>query len=359
MHIGRKKIMCNKLEEIIKVEIANSKQGAIAIDRYMELCLLHEEYGYYMSNNPFGRGGDFITAPEISQIFGDIIGGFLVQNWVRMGRPTPFALVELGAGNGTLMADILRIGKKSLPDFFNSAQIHLVEVSPILKKKQQDILKDTSPTWHKTIDTVPTDMPIILVANEFFDALPIKQYVYRNKNLYERLVSWNKDKGKFFIKESDICNQNIELPQNIKEEDIYEISPVALSIMHGLCRRLKKQHGFAVIIDYGYISHGFGDSLQAVYKHKKTDIFANIGKQDLTAHVDFQALKKVAIQEEVGITGPITQVEFLKFLEIEQYTEQLAKRATDRQKADLISAYHRLTSAFEMGYLFKVLGVSY
>ncbi len=344
--------------EAIKQAIKLSEEG-VSVAEYMQVCLSDPKHGYYMNNDPFGQAGDFVTAPEVSQIFGDIICIFLIQSWIDMGKPKPFALVELGPGRGTLTADIMHLANNVMPEFCRNLSIHLVETSPFLKEKQQQALANIENVeWHNTIDNLPTDIPLLIIGNEFFDALPIRQFIFKQEKWYERLVCWNEKTSKLdwtiYSKSS-----KLNIPFKAKDGDIYEISDITQDIMQNICSRLKEQKGLALFIDYGYVSDGLGDTLQALYKHKYADILDNCGEQDLTAHVDFSALEQIASNLGLSTTDIVTQASFLQSLGIEQYTEKLQAKATAKQAEDLTTAYHRLTATSEMGSLFKVLAVSY
>ncbi len=320
------------LEKIILDMIET--EGPMPLDRYMSLCLAHPQFGYYMSRDPLGVLGDFTTAPEIAQVFGELIGVWCVNTWMAMGSPAPFSLVELGPGRGTLMADLLRAAKAA-PDFMKVAQVHLVETSPILQKLQREKLGPDI-TWHATIDTLP-NMPSLFVANEFFDALPVRQFEIRMGKCFERYVGSNCGKFKMGL---------VPAPQRDGADGVYEVSPVAALIASELQNRLDACGGAALIIDYGSAKSTGGDTLQAVKHHSYCSIFDAPGEVDITAHVDFASLSPARV---------ISQSVFLAAMGIEMRTEKLAARLEGQPKSDFISASDRLISADQMGELFKVM----
>jgi len=281
--------------------------GQMPIDRYIELCNTH----YYSSRDPLGKDGDFTTAPEICQIFGEMIAVWAITKWQEIGAPNEFALVELGAGRGTLMADLLRAAKV-LPGF--NPQIHIVEISPILREKQREKLFDINVQWHAT--TPILDIPTIVIANEFFDALPIKQFIG--------------------TEERKISAVNGELIFTHPARDIREISPVSEEIMH----EISSNYAGGIIIDYGYIT-GTGDTFQALKAHRHVGTLEHCGDADLTSHVNFSRLAEISTKP-CKIT---TQGEFLL-----HYGGAIRAKKLG-QEAD----FARLASPEQMGELFKVL----
>lgn len=343
--------MSTELEEIIKVLIA--AKGCISVAEYMELALSHPEYGYYMRRDPLGAEGDFTTAPEISQVFGEIIGAWLAHRWQLMGAPQDIALVELGAGRGTLMADILRATKnakakngnaKNGKSFHEAISVHLVEISPALRQKQWKALVGKHPRleWHDSIDTLP-EKPLLLVANEFFDALPIRQFVGDK----ERMIGIGKNGDLQFVPEKS--------PEDIKADDIRETCPPAVEIMARIARRIKEQGGAAIIIDYGYTGGSRGDTLQAMKNHSYHSVLADAGAADITAHVDFDALAEAARGVGVKVEEIMPQGAFLMRMGAGERTTMLCQTANHEQQKSLISGLKRLADPEQMGSLFKVL----
>lgn len=347
--------MTTPLEEEIRALIA--AEGPIPVSRYMALALGHPRHGYYMTRDPLGAAGDFTTAPEISQMFGELIGLWAVALWQQMGAPAPFHLVELGPGRGTLMADALRAARL-LPAFGDAARLHLVETSPVLRAAQARTLAGCglSPHWHACIADVP-EGPAIVLANEFFDALPIDQYVRTATGWHERRVGIGVDGALAFglhPAPSPVARRLIGahgLPGDVFER--LEAGPALV-----VSRRLAAQGGGALIIDYGHAG-GFGDTLQALEQHAFADPLAHPGDADLTAHVDFRALAAHARGAGLRAFGPLGQGEFLHRLGLAQRAERLKRDATPAVRESIDAAVRRLTDdkATGMGRLFKVLAL--
>jgi len=332
-----------------------SLQGPITVAEFMTLALGHPEHGYYRRADPLGHAGDFITAPEISQMFGELIGLWCAEVWRLMGSPDRFNLVELGPGRGTLMADALR-ATKVLPGFEDAAAIHLVETSPVLRTRQEASLPERAIVWHENFGAVPPG-PMILIANEFFDALPIHQFVQTSDGWRERLITRDGDRFVFTLSRNrspaEVLIPDI-LRMTTDDGAVVEVSPASVSTMTAIAERLEQQGGAALIVDYGHTGHGAGETLQAVRGHRFHDILADPGAADLTAHVDFAALAAAA-HPHAALHGPMAQGAFLKSLGIELRARQLRQRATEGQRTDIDSALHRLIDPAEMGTLFKVL----
>lgn len=325
--------------------------GPISLADYMNECLLHPKYGYYTTRDPFGTSGDFITAPEISQMFGELIGLSLAQSWIDQGKPSPFALTEIGPGRGALMADILRATAK-VPDFHASLHLHLVEASPALQSAQREKLSSFNPKWHRNIATLP-DMPLFLVANEFFDALPIRQFIRHKEQWSEKHIGVA-DGALAFGQTKPAPNPGLNHRlKDTNEGDIVEICPSAISIANTIAARIAAKGGAAIIIDYGDWQSN-GDTFQAVSKHAFSDPLENPGEDDLTAHVDFSALTQNIACEHTQMTF---QGDFLQRLGIAQRSEILAKTLTGDSRTNHLEAYHRLTHTDKMGTLFKVIGL--
>ena len=346
------------LEQLIRDRIRD--HGPMPVSDYMELALAHPELGYYRKADPLGRDGDFITAPEVSQVFGEIIGLWCVVTWRQAGKPSPFHLVELGPGRGTLMADALRAAR-NVPDFLDATKIHLVETSPVLGATQRAALKDHGVTWHSKLDTVP-EGPCIIIANEFFDALPINQYVRTNDGWRGRSVGIDQTSGRlnFVLDPAPISPFGL-IPPSLMDApagSLFEHCPAAIEVAGAIGRRLANDGTAALIIDYGHEGPGAGETLQAVRNHDRHDVLSEPGNADLTAHVDFNAVSTAA--KAVGSTGfgPIPQGAFLTTLGIEARTRRLAKK-TDKTQSDLLlSGCRRLIDANGMGALFKVLALT-
>ena len=323
--------------------------GPISLADYMAECLMDPTEGYYTNRDPFGTDGDFTTAPEISQMFGELLGLSLAQTWLDQGKPAPFALVELGPGRGTLMTDVLR-ATRPVPGFHDALELHLIEGSPTLRARQRERLPDAR--WHDTLDTVP-DLPVFAIANEFFDALPIRQFVRAGDHWQERRVGIVG--GQLGIGLAGPAPQPFlqERLQDTSDSDIVEISPMATAVAATLGQRIEDSGGAALIVDYGDW-RSLGDTFQALTGHAPSDPFAAPGGADLTAHVDFEAIAMAAPCARSKLT---TQGVFLERLGITQRAQTLAQRLSGPQLDAHIAAHRRLTHPEEMGTLFKVLGL--
>lgn len=317
------------------------EKGPISVADYMAYCLGAPEHGYYRKKDPLGKEGDFITAPEISQVFGEVIGAWLIDQWIRLGKPNPFILLEAGPGRGTLMADILRIAK-AVPEFLDSMQLYLLEQNQALRAKQAEKLSVYNPKWIEDI-SIP-DLPLFFIANEFFDAMPLTQYVKTGNEWVERRIGLNKEDEFIFIPASG---------------DILERNLTSETAIHQLAEHIKKHAGVALIIDYGYTRPQLGDTLQAVQSHQKVSIFHQPGLSDLTFHVDFGALEEAAGKQGVNLCPILSQGEFLKNFGIETRTQKLMEKATPQQAELLKSGTQRLIDPKQMGELFKVLIFGY
>jgi len=333
--------------------------GPLDIARYVALCLGHPLHGYYVARDPLGSGGDFITAPEISQMFGELIGLWAAAIWHAMGTPAPLRLIELGPGRGTLMADALR-ATTVVPAFRAALAVHLVETSPRLIARQRETLPglDIPLAWHRDLGEVSPG-PAIVIANEFFDALPVHQAIKGRNGWHLRMVGLTNDRLAFRVSPDPIPDFETALPQPLHDAPlgaIYEWRDDHIALE--LARRLVRDGGAALIIDYGHTASAAGDTLQAVRGHRYVNPLAEPGLADLTAHVDFAALARVAERAGARVQGPVAQGTFLRRLGIEQRAQRLKAGAAPRQAADIGSAVKRLVGADAMGTLFKVLGVA-
>ncbi len=312
---------------------------------------------YYASQHVFGRGGDFTTAPEISQLFGEMIALWLTDLWLRMGRPEHVQLIELGPGRGTLAADIMRT-VKTWPDFSNALTLHLVETSPRLREEQSRALNAYRPAWYDSIDDVPLGLSFI-VANEFLDALPIHQFEKTASGWMERYVDFNAPEQRFVFTLKDIP-AGVSIPHdfdNAQPGSIFEISPASLDVMQKIGNRLRACGGAALLIDYGHDQPGLGDTLQALEKHAYADALQNPGGRDITAHVDFMTCA-AASGEGIAIHGPVTQGAFLNHMGIGARAEMLCASADSTAGAELKSGFARLVDPAQMGRIFKVMGLT-
>lgn len=330
------------------------QDGPISVASYMTDCLLHPTLGYYTTRDPLGSDGDFTTAPEISQMFGELIGLSLAQGWLDQGSPSPFTLAELGPGRGTLMADLLR-ATRLVPGFLSAAQIYLVEASPSLRNIQQRALADYPVSWCTQSEDLP-DQPLFLIANEFFDALPVRQFVRATSGWQERRIGTRGDALVFGLTDPTPQPALDHRLTDTKEGDLVETCAQAAAITAGVARRIAMHGGAALIVDYGDW-RSLGDTLQAVRNHEYTDLLQTPGHADLTAHVDFESLAMAAKTAGCAYTRLATQGVFLERLGITTRSQALAKRLSGEALDQLVQAHRRLTHPDEMGNLFKTLGL--
>jgi NADH dehydrogenase [ubiquinone] 1 alpha subcomplex assembly factor 7 len=335
-----------------------AQEGPISLERYMTLALTHPTHGYYMKRDPFGAEGDFTTAPEISQMFGELIGLWGAEVWAAMGSPNPVRMIELGPGRGTLMSDALRASRVA-PDFRAALDVWLVEASPTLAAIQHDTLLTAGApvAWAGQVDEAP-DGPTILIANEFLDALPIRQYVRGPRGWCERLIGLD-NAGNLSFGLAPEPERYIKA--SARDGDVLEVGAVGHQLMFALGARLARQGGAALFIDYGHTATGYGDTLQAVRGHRKVNPLTDPGEADITAHVDFAAMARSARAAGAAVYGPIDQGDFLKALGLAQRAQALSSRAGAAQAADIEAAQIRLIGkgAGEMGALFKVMAVAH
>ncbi|MEQ8369409.1 MAG: SAM-dependent methyltransferase [Alphaproteobacteria bacterium] len=349
-----------------------ARDGPMTLADYMAVCLGHSEYGYYRRNEPFGAAGDFITAPDISQMFGELIGLWCLEMWNRMGRPDPVLLVELGPGRATLLVDALRATRRAR-HWHAALRLHLVESSQSLRARQADALADGTPVWHSDVSTLP-DGPMILLANEFFDALPVRQLVRRDdggSGWSEMLVALD-GAGRLVCapaaRESLLAGTLTERQRALPVGSIVEVPVAGSALVAHIAQRLTDPAGggVALLVDYGYgederdgesSGAALGATLSAIRRHRHEPILARPGEADLSAHVDFSALARAAAAAGAQTWGPQSQGRFLNQLGIEERARQLAQ-AAPAQVAATIGAAARLTAAGQMGDLFKVLAIA-
>lgn len=328
-------------------------QGPITVAQYMQIALGDPFHGYYIARDPFGR--DFVTAPEVSQIFGELLGLFFVQAWEDRGRPDSFYLIELGPGRGTLMADMLRAAGKVRPGFVRAAKIVLIETSPMLRSIQKKTLEPYAPAWALRLAEIADDKPVYLVANEFFDALPIRQFVLSEGGWRERMITTEGD-GLVFALTPD--------PQPVGFDArggaigaVRETNPTAEAMTAEIGAKIAETNGVGLVIDYGYSASGFGDTFQAVEGNAYADPLESPGEADLTAHVDFAVLKDAAFAGGAYAAGPIPQGELLRRLGIGVRADRL-KAAMPEKSSEIDAAVERLAGEKEMGSLFKAMAFS-
>lgn len=335
--------------------------GPLTVAEFMEDALAHPTLGYYATRDPLGVRGDFITAPEISQMFGELLGLWSALVWQAMGSPDPVRLVELGPGRGTLMADALAAARV-VPGFVAATRVHFVEFSPALRARQKDTMAERAPKvaveWHDWIGEVP-EGPLVVLANEFFDALPIRQFRRGPDGWRERLVETTADGRLAFVYSEPrppvVPPSWDDALGDVPEDNVIEVSPAACAVASLVAERIARAGGAAVIVDYGPEQSAPGDTLQAVRAHGYDDPLGAPGEADLTAHVDFAALAHAGVRAGVRALGPVPQGAFLRRLGIDARAGVLMQNVQPDVARDVKLALHRLTSPEAMGMLFKVL----
>ncbi len=344
-----------------------AEHGPLPIDQYMQAALTHRTKGYYQTRMPFGAQGDFVTAPEISQMFGELLGLWVITVWQRLGMPERFHLVELGPGRGVLMADALRVIKRQAHRLFSGLHLHMVEVSSLLIESQKTIVGDAGCAvhWYPSLTAITLDGPLCILANEFLDALPARQLVYHNNQWYERCVDLDTQTGKLmFVLGKRAVLTDSDFIANISAADLeegvlLEVPEAVTAVVKEVATLLAMHRGAALFIDYGHGVSGTGETLQAVRSHTYTDVLESPGEADLTVHVDFAHVIRTALASKVEGYGPVFQGAFLKALGIDVRADQLMKASQrDAQRETIIRAYHRLVSAEAMGRLFKVVALA-
>ena len=336
------------LGDLLAARIART--GPLSIADYMTDCLMHPAHGYYATRDPFGVKGDFVTAPEISQMFGELVGLSLAQAWIDQGSPDHITLAELGPGRGTLMVDALR-ATAAVPGFHDAVSVHLVEVSPVLRKIQADIIPGA--VWHDSVKTLP-DAPLFLVANEFFDALPIRQFTRAGDGWREKVVGLSDNALSFGLSVAAPLGVLEHRLADTKDGDLVEHCPALGAIVQSIGLRIAQHGGAALVIDYGDWQ-SLGDTLQALKAQEHVDPLSHPGEADLTAHVDFAAIADNAAPAKY--TRLSTQGVFLERLGVTQRAQSLANGLSGAALQSHIAAHRRLTHPGEMGDLFKVIGI--
>jgi NADH dehydrogenase [ubiquinone] 1 alpha subcomplex assembly factor 7 len=333
--------------------------GPLTIAAFMAMALHDRRSGYYAGRQPLGAAGDFVTAPEISQIFGELIGLWCGDLWQRMGRPDPVVVCELGPGRGVLMADFLR-ASAGVAGFRDALRLHLVEASPVLRAEQARRLGDAAPVWCDAIERLP-EGPLLLVANEFLDVLPIRQFVRGRADWAERVVGVDTEDRLCFALTPESPALSLLVPVERRESPpgtLVELCPAAAALAAAVADRLRRHPGAALFVDYGHDGGRTGSTLAAIDRHRAAPLLAAAGSADLSAHVDFGAFAAAVRAGGAEVRGPVPQGDFLAALGAEQRLVALLRRAAPAQRGALESGLRRLIDPAEMGTLFKVLAVT-
>ena len=343
--------------KINNIKLLKNKKN-FRLDKFIELAL-YANNGYYLSKKPIGRKFDFITSPEISQMFGEIIGVYLLYNWKEKIN-SKFNLIELGPGNGTLFKDIERTAK-ILPNFFENANVNLIEINKELRKIQEKNLNyfgKSKIRWSKTLN-FRSKLPSIIYSNEFFDCFPVRQFLNNNNQWFERYVKFNEKESKYYsINKRVISKKILDYLNKYKKQKIYEVSYSRNKYFEQICKYLKKNRGICILIDYGYNEKIKNFTLQAIYNHKKTSIFDNLGQQDISSHVNFKELIEIAKQNKLKINEFISQRDFLIKYGILERKKKLLNKNSNLKKNLINDEVDRLINSNRMGKLFKCLVVS-
>ena len=334
-------------------------EGPLPLAEFMAMALHDRQAGYYARRQPIGRAGDYVTAPEISQVFGELIGLWCAELWTRMGEPEPLVLAELGPGRGVLAEDLLRAAA-AVPRFRRALRLHLVERSPLLCAVQQERLGPAGARWVCGIDELPAG-PLILFANELLDALPVRQFVRCRGGWSERLVGLDREGRRVFVEGPESPAAGLFVPWPLRDEaaagTVVEICPQALALAASLGARFAREPGAALFIDYGYGEERPGPTLRAFKQHRAVSALAEPGEADLSAAVDFTVFGEAARQAGAAVSGPVMQGEFLRALGIELRREALAKRAGPAERAELEAGIARLLDPADMGARFKAIAI--
>ena len=331
------------------------EKNLLSLDRYIEESLYNKKFGYYMKKDPFGKRGDFITAPNISILFSEMIAIWIISFWENLKRPKKFNLIELGAGNGEMMNVLINTFNK-FPKFKDACNINILEKSKLLKKIQKKNIKNQNTRWLKNLNEL-NNSPSIFIANEFFDALPIKQFIKKNNKWHERYVKFTINKKPVYV-DLPFDMQKFEKKINFKisyKQKFIEYSPLAVNYLKNIIKKIKSNNGGVLIIDYGYTDNEIKNTLQAVSKHKYSDVLDDFGKSDITYNLSFSLINKIIKKLNLFNALITNQEKFLTKLGILQRAEILTKNMSFNKKADIYFRIKRLIDKNQMGNLFKVM----
>jgi|TARA_Y100000782_G_scaffold23254_1_gene25591 cyclopropane-fatty-acyl-phospholipid synthase len=338
------------------MKISNNKH--ISFDKFVDIALYHKKTGYYMKKNPFGKDGDFITAPNISILFSEMLAIWCIAFWEHLGYPKKINIIELGAGNGEMMYQMIKVFER-FNKFRESSNYFILEKSQFLKKIQKKKLNSHKITWLNSINKLKNG-PNIFLANEFFDALPIKQFIKKKNKWYEKSIKKNNiNKFEFVNVITNIKNLEKKIEINLsKNQKIIEFSPLTYDYLNIISKKINTFQGGLLIVDYGYLKKKMRDSLQSIYKHKFNNILDNFSKSDITYNLNFFLLKKIVKKLNLKVAGLTSQRNFLTRLGILDRAEILAKNLQFSKKADIYYRIKRLIDRNFMGELFKVMFVT-
>jgi len=332
------------------------EKKSIPLDQFINISLYDKKFGYYMKKNPFGREGDFITSPLITNLFSEMLGVWCVAFWEHIGKPNRILLVELGPGDGSLCKDLLKTFKQ-FKKFYNSLEINLLEVSDKLKEIQKININNKKVRWIKKVKEINYG-PVIFLGNEFFDALPIKQIYKKKKNFFERYVALSNDNKKIRFLNKKANNNLIKRIQELNLvpiEGIIEYPIEALKFLEDIAEKINNFNGGLLTIDYGSIKNENKSTLQSVKKHKRLNLFSKPGHSDITSHINFKLFKEVLKKNKLEVKKIVPQSEFLQKLGIIERANMLSKKLSFKAKADMFYRLKKLLHQKEMGYLFKVI----
>jgi NADH dehydrogenase [ubiquinone] 1 alpha subcomplex assembly factor 7 len=340
----------NKIINLLK------KKKSIPLDRFINISLYEKKFGYYMKKNPFGKDGDFITSPLVSNLFGEMLAVWCIAYWENLGKPNKILLVELGPGDGTLCKDLLKTFKQ-FKEFYNSLEINLLEISNKLKTIQKIKINNKKVKWIKKINEIDYG-PVIFLGNEFFDALPIKQLYKKEKFFFEKHVSLSNGNKKIKFLHKKASNNLVKHVQDLKLSSVgntIEYPIEALKFLKIIAKKINKYDGALLTFDYGYTIKKNKNTLQSIKNHKYLDFFSDPGHSDITSHIDFKLFHKMLIKYNLDVKKIATQSDFLKKIGIIERANILSKKMTFKAKANMFYRLKRLLNPGEMGTLFKVM----
>jgi len=340
----------NKIINILK------EKKSIPLDQFINIALYNKKFGYYMKNNPFGKEGDFITAPMISNLFGEMLAIWCVAFWECIGKPNKILLVELGPGDGSLCKSLLKTFRQ-FKNFYNSLEVNLLEISDKLKIIQQSKINNKKVKWIKKINEINYG-PVIFLGNEFFDALPVKQLYKKKKLFFEKHVALSSDEKKIrflYKRANDTLVKNIQDLNLITVGNTIEYPVGAIKFLEDIAKKINKFDGGLLAFDYGYIKKKNQNTLQSVKKHKQVNLFFKPGDSDITSHINFKLFHRILKKNNLSVKKIANQNEFLKKVGILERANILSKKMTFKEKANMFYRLKRLLDPKEMGNLFKVI----